>query len=190
LTSVQGIDSPPSRDPDDWFAESEWAGGPPPPRASTGDGEPVRRRRTPLADLTFTLRTLLVAALVVMVVIVVAGLAISGAFSSSSRHPTTSPPTTAPTTTNRNTTPTTTAATPQQRAAPTTTLKPGDTGAQVKLLQRALSHLGYAPGSVDGDYGPSTIAAVKKFQQASKLTADGIVGPATLRALKRALANS
>ena len=87
-------------------------------------------------------------------------------------------------------TPTTTATRPQQTAAPTATLKPGDNGAQVKVLQRALAHLGYAPGSVDGDYGPSTIAAVKRFQQASKLTADGIVGPSTLRALKRALAKS
>jgi peptidoglycan hydrolase-like protein with peptidoglycan-binding domain len=66
-------------------------------------------------------------------------------------------------------------------------LKPGDAGVQVKRLQRALKRLGYKVGAVDGDYGTSTEDAVKRFQQTSKLTADGVLGPKTLQALKRAL---
>jgi peptidoglycan hydrolase-like protein with peptidoglycan-binding domain len=72
--------------------------------------------------------------------------------------------------------------------APTVTLKPGDNGAQVKLLQTALAHLGYSPGTVDGVYGTSTTTAVTDFQRAHKLTADGVLGPATLAALTPALA--
>jgi hypothetical protein len=185
---VHETDSSP-QDPDDWFAESPWAS----PRTATvaSDAEPTARRRRPLSDLSFTLRTLLVAASVVLALIVLLGLAIGGVFSSSG-HPRSTPPATqtprssTPTTT----TPTTTAAQSPSTPPPTSTLKPGDTGAQVKLLQRALAKLGEAPGSVDGDYGPSTVAAVKRFQSSKKLTADGIVGPATLRALKRALTTS
>ena len=84
----------------------------------------------------------------------------------------------------------TTVARPPQIRVPTGTLKPGATGAEVKLLQRALARVGNAPGSIDGVYGPSTVAAVKDFQRASKLTADGIAGPATLRALKKASAQA
>ena len=59
----------------------------------------------------------------------------------------------------------------------------------MKLLQRALAHLGYSPGAIDGQYGPSTKDAVLRFQRAGGLTADGILGPETLRALTRALKN-
>jgi peptidoglycan hydrolase-like protein with peptidoglycan-binding domain len=67
--------------------------------------------------------------------------------------------------------------------APATTLKPGDTGAQVKRLQRALVSLGYTVGKVDGDYGTATKTAVSQFQTASNLTADGVFGPATKTSL-------
>lgn len=49
--------------------------------------------------------------------------------------------------------------------------------------QRRLAELGYDPGPVDGVRGRMTIAAVKRFQMAMHLHVDGIVGPATLRAL-------
>ncbi|HKB94722.1 MAG TPA: peptidoglycan-binding protein [Gaiellaceae bacterium] len=68
--------------------------------------------------------------------------------------------------------------------APTTTLKPGDTGSQVETLQRELAGLGYAPGTIDGNYGSGTVTAVKAFQTAVGLTPDGVVGPRTLQALK------
>jgi len=71
--------------------------------------------------------------------------------------------------------------------APSQTLKPGDQGAQVKTLQKALASLGYSPGTPDGDYGPSTQNAVERFQIAHNLGEDGIVGPATLNALQKAL---
>src|SRR4051812_12413519 len=61
--------------------------------------------------------------------------------------------------------------------AKTTTLKVGSRGAAVKKLQRRL------PGSVTGYYGSQTKAAVKRFQRANGLRADGVAGPATLRAL-------
>jgi peptidoglycan hydrolase-like protein with peptidoglycan-binding domain len=57
----------------------------------------------------------------------------------------------------------------------------------VKALQRGLARLGYSPGRIDGQYGPSTVDAVKRFQRAGGLTADGILGPNTLRALSQAL---
>ena len=66
-------------------------------------------------------------------------------------------------------------------------MKPGDQGSQVRLLQRALASLGYAPGPVDGRYGPSTQQALTRLQRASGLTADGILGPKTLAALTQAL---
>jgi Putative peptidoglycan-binding domain-containing protein len=67
--------------------------------------------------------------------------------------------------------------------APTTTLKPGDSGSQVKVLQRELVALGFAVGAIDGLYGQATTKAVADFQRAHHLTADGIVGPSTLVAL-------
>ena len=94
--------------------------------------------------------------------------------------PTTGPTLPASTSTPANTTPTV--------EAPAQTLKPGDTGSQVKILQRALKALGFSPGKADGDYGPSTQVAVERFQVAKKLPEDGIVGPQTLAALQKALA--
>ncbi len=58
----------------------------------------------------------------------------------------------------------------------------------MKRLQRALAQLGYSPGRVDGSYGPATENAVKRFQQTNGLQPDGVLGPKTLKALKRNLA--
>ena len=60
-------------------------------------------------------------------------------------------------------------------------LQKGDKGAQVKALQALLIGYGYGVGSsgADGDFGPATDAAVRKYQKAKGLTVDGSVGPAT-----------
>lgn len=47
-------------------------------------------------------------------------------------------------------------------------------------VQRRLHKLGFNPGPVDGIRGRMTINAVKRFQEASGLVPDGIVGPLTL----------
>ncbi|MGI8800589.1 MAG: peptidoglycan-binding domain-containing protein [Solirubrobacteraceae bacterium] len=58
-------------------------------------------------------------------------------------------------------------------------LKNGSTGLPVRRLQDAISSAGFDTGGVDGRFGPSTEAAVKKLQKAEGLAVDGIVGPAT-----------
>jgi hypothetical protein len=80
----------------------------------------------------------------------------------------------------------TNAVTTPSSQAPAQTLKPGDTGSQVKTLQRELATLGFSPGTPDGDYGPATQVAVERFQVAKGLAEDGVVGPATLAALQKA----
>jgi hypothetical protein len=82
---------------------------------------------------------------------------------------------------------TTPATTLPSTQAPTQTLKPGETGAQVKTLQKALATLGFSAGTPDGDYGPATQVAVERFQVAKGLAEDGIVGTQTLAALQKAL---
>jgi len=66
-------------------------------------------------------------------------------------------------------------------------LKAGMNGTAVRTLQRDLRTLGYYTGSVDGDYGEGTTAAVANFQHAHGLKADGIAGKATLNAIENAL---
>lgn len=53
----------------------------------------------------------------------------------------------------------------------------------VSGVQARLTDLGYTPGAVDGSMGPRTLAAVKAFQRDRGLTSDGVVGPATRKAL-------
>ena len=59
------------------------------------------------------------------------------------------------------------------------TLERGSKGSEVKKLQNRLKDLGYLDGSVDGDFGEKTEAAVIDFQQNNGLTADGKAGTAT-----------
>jgi peptidoglycan hydrolase-like protein with peptidoglycan-binding domain/DNA invertase Pin-like site-specific DNA recombinase len=72
-------------------------------------------------------------------------------------------------------------------AARTLTLGAGyDTpnGSQdVRALQRQLQKAAQPPGPMDGLYGPTTQAAVQRFQQTHGLTADGIAGPTTITRL-------
>ena len=125
----------------------------------------------------------IVAVAVGAIVLLFVGLAVGGVFSSSP------PATTAIITTHSITTTTAQTATTSQTAlpAPTVPLKPGDTGPQVRILQRALASLGFSPGKVDGNYGPSTQDAVSRFQRSVGITADGVVGPETRQALRTAL---
>ena len=55
-------------------------------------------------------------------------------------------------------------------------LSEGDTGQAVTTLQTRLNVWG-ATLTVDGDFGPATLAAVKAFQTAHNVTVDGVVGP-------------
>ena len=52
-----------------------------------------------------------------------------------------------------------------------------------KAVQQKLKELGYYSGRVDGVYGQGTRNAVVAFQKANGLTADGVVGQNTARAL-------
>jgi peptidoglycan hydrolase-like protein with peptidoglycan-binding domain len=58
-------------------------------------------------------------------------------------------------------------------------LKVGSTGLPVRRAQKRMSLVGYDVGGVDGRYGTATEAAVKKLQQQSGLTVDGVVGSQT-----------
>jgi hypothetical protein len=64
-------------------------------------------------------------------------------------------------------------------------LRRGDRGADVVELQKALKKLGCYGGSIDGDFGSKTLAAVKAFQEKNGLVIDGVAGSKTLDALSR-----
>jgi peptidoglycan hydrolase-like protein with peptidoglycan-binding domain len=65
---------------------------------------------------------------------------------------------------------------------------PGSKGAHVTALQKALVVLGYEVGKVDGRFGPKLSDAIAKFQKKHKLTADGVAGKKTIKAVKLELA--
>jgi hypothetical protein len=63
------------------------------------------------------------------------------------------------------------------------TLRRGDIGEWVRLLQEALLAEGVNPGAVDGDFGVMTERAVVEFQASRGLKVDGVVGSMTWNAL-------
>lgn len=70
------------------------------------------------------------------------------------------------------------------------TVRLGSRGVRVKRVQEALRAAGYRGDVlnrkllvVDGEYGPRTRRAVKRFQKAKRLFVDGVVGPDTYAAL-------
>lgn len=62
-------------------------------------------------------------------------------------------------------------------------LRMGSKGAKVRELQALLTRAGYAV-TVDGDFGMATRDAVRAFQKAEKIKADGVAGPETFRRLE------
>ncbi len=63
------------------------------------------------------------------------------------------------------------------------TLRRGDEGADVKVIQDVLVKKGAGAIKTDGKFGPGTEAAVKDFQRRNGLTADGAIGPETRKKL-------
>ncbi len=64
--------------------------------------------------------------------------------------------------------------------------KVGSNSTQVGNTQRCLKKLGYFNGPVTGKFATLTKTSVTRFQQANRLTADGVVGASTQQALQRA----
>ena len=63
------------------------------------------------------------------------------------------------------------------------TLRKGDRGDEVKQWQAFLNANDYRCGTVDGIFGSNTEKAVKQYQAAHGLVADGIIGPKTWASL-------
>ena len=63
------------------------------------------------------------------------------------------------------------------------TIRRGSRGHYTELCQLALVRSGYLNGAVDGIFGPATENAVRRFQQAAGIAADGIVGAETWKRL-------
>lgn len=66
-----------------------------------------------------------------------------------------------------------------KRAAKKVVIKNGASGTFVYLIEFILSAKGYYTGAMDADFGSSLRAAVKAFQKAVGLKADGVVGAET-----------
>ncbi len=62
-------------------------------------------------------------------------------------------------------------------------LRTGSAGPAVELLQLALNRAGFGPLDTDGVFGAATRGALTRFQSANGLTADGVAGGQTHRAL-------
>ena len=66
---------------------------------------------------------------------------------------------------------------------PSDTVRMGDEGNDVKLLQSRLYTLGYYDGKIDGKFGSGTYQAVMTFQECNFIKADGICGSETIGVL-------
>lgn len=92
-------------------------------------------------------------------------------------------------TTARPTTPPTTEVTIDLRPGATcwvtSAVRPGSSGDDVRCVQRRLRQImsGGLGSDADGRFGPGTEIAVRRFQQASGLSVDGVVGASTARIL-------
>lgn len=64
-------------------------------------------------------------------------------------------------------------------------LRQGASGTAVVTLQTRLEAWGFRSVAADGNFGPATLAAVKSFQAAHSLVADGVVGALTWAALEK-----
>ena len=60
-------------------------------------------------------------------------------------------------------------------------MRRGQRGFDVAALQFVLRRRGFHPGGIDGGFGRNTARAVRRFQRAVGLRADGVVGRATRR---------
>lgn len=69
-----------------------------------------------------------------------------------------------------------------QITVPSTTSK-GSSGKNVLALQQALKIKGYYKAPINSKYDDNTVAAVKAFQKACGLTADGVAGNGTIKKL-------
>lgn len=69
-------------------------------------------------------------------------------------------------------------------------MRSGHSGWDVAALQFTLAWHGFPSGSLDGGFGSRTDAALRRFQAWAGLGADGVAGPATLRALRRPIPRS
>jgi LysM repeat protein len=65
------------------------------------------------------------------------------------------------------------------------TLRRGDFGWDVSVLQFLLTKRGAYSGALDGYLGKETAAALKRYQRSLNLSADAVVGPRTLSAIVR-----
>ncbi len=72
--------------------------------------------------------------------------------------------------------------TPKLPPKVTRTLRRGDQGPDVKILQDALKDAGFNISS-DGNFGRGTEQAVRDFQAKVRIETDGVAGPRTLREL-------
>ena len=69
------------------------------------------------------------------------------------------------------------------------TMKRGDRGWDVAAMQYILARRGYPPGAIDAVFGPMTDTALRNFQRAYGLSADGLAGPQTIAALRHGRAS-